>query len=510
MTLRMVMVTIVGLYTSRIVLETLGVVDYGIYALVGGIVAMASFLNNSMSGATSRFITFELGKGDIDRLKRVFSSALIIHFTIALVVVLIAETLGLWYVNKIMVIPPDRLTAANIVYQISVLSVLISFTQVPYSALIIAHERMTIYAYFELVNVILKLLIVYILLITTCSKLILYAALMFLLSAGMAFIYRIYCIRNFNEARFQYVKDKSLLKTMMSFSAYNIYTHMALVTKDQGISVVMNLFFGIVVNAAASLAQTLAGAVNGLTLNIFQAFRPQIIKQYSSGDIRELEKCSRRAAQFTMLAFSLIAIPIVIDTESLLYFWLHNIPEYSVPFTRLIIIAAFFSIVMYTNIACIHATGKVKNYSFISGTLYLITPVATYIWMYVGGSASTGYICNAIVLLLTSVSGWWVVKNQIPEFKIHEYIISTLKSWFATLVSLVIVWIIFLRLICSNVCVTEMSDLLLFGQLALLTVVSLVVAVPITALIAFNRSEIGFLISKGKDFAYRISKGNRS
>ena len=211
LTFRMVLVTIVGLFTSRIVLQALGVDDYGIYGVIGGVVGMVSFLNTSMAGATSRFITFELGRGNEDKLQKIFSTSLIIHIIIAVVVALLAETIGLWFVNNKMNFPPGRMVAVNVLYQFTIVSMMVNFTQVPYSAAIIAHEKMSIYAYFEIINVTLKLLIVYLLLIVAIDRLILYAALMLAVSVISALIYRFYCIRHFKESHFSWSWDKSIM-----------------------------------------------------------------------------------------------------------------------------------------------------------------------------------------------------------------------------------------------------------------------------------------------------------
>lgn len=317
LTLRMVLVTIVGLYTSRIVLEALGVDDYGIYGVIGGVVGMVSFLNSSMAGATSRFITFELGRGDHVKLRTIFSSALLIHIGIALVVAVLAETVGLWFVNNCMNFPPDRMHAVNVLYQFTILSMFVSFTQVPYSAAIIAHERMSIYAYFEILNVILKLAIVYLLLITDTDRLILYAALLLATNILMAVIYRFYCLRHFPECHFTLTKDRPTVSAMLKFAGLDLYGNMCVVVKSQGQPVILNMFFGVIANAAASIGATVTGVMYGLTSTILQAFRPQIIKQYAAGDIETMTVMMRRSVQFTLLAYFLFAIPFYLKRHGL-------------------------------------------------------------------------------------------------------------------------------------------------------------------------------------------------
>ena len=256
--IRMFISMVVGLYTSRVVLATLGVEDYGIYGVVGGVGAMMGFLNASMSGATSRFLTFELGRGDKDRLAKTFSSALIVHIAIAIIVFILAETVGLWFLCNKLNIPEGRMEAAHWVYQFSILATMLSITQVPYNATIIAHEKMDVYAYMEILNVTLKLLIVYLLTIGDFDKLKLYAVLTFAVSLIIMMIYRIYCLRHFKESRFHWVWDKTYLTPLLSFSGWNLYGNFGGIAGNQANNFVINSFFGVVMNAAASVAFTVS------------------------------------------------------------------------------------------------------------------------------------------------------------------------------------------------------------------------------------------------------------
>ena len=287
--IRMLLSIIVSLYTSRIVLQTLGVEDYGIYGVVGGIVTMFSFLNSSMAGATSRFLTFEMGKGDEERLKSTFSSALIIHIGIALLVLILAETIGVWFLNNKLVIPEGRMDAAHWVLQFSILGMIVGFTQVPYNATIIAHEKMDIYAYVELVNVFLKLGIVYLLNIGNLDKLVLYAFLVLLVNVIVAIIYRIYCLRHYEECKFKFNFNKDISKSLLSFSLYNLFGNMGVVVNTQGTNFVINMFFGVIYNAAASIGTIVSNVVTGFASNVMTAFRPQITKSYALDDIPQFQ-----------------------------------------------------------------------------------------------------------------------------------------------------------------------------------------------------------------------------
>ena len=491
LTFRMVLATLVGLYTSRVVLEALGVDDYGIYGVIGGVVGMASFLNSSMAGATSRFITFELGRGNAERLRTIFSSALIIHVIIALIVAILAETVGLWFVNCKMNFPADRMFAVNVLYQFTILSMFITFTQVPYSAAIIAHGRMSIYAYFEILNVVLKLLIVYLLLIVNSDRLIFYAALLSATNLLMAVIYRFYCLHHFPECHFKITRDKPTITAMLKFAGFDLYGHMCVIAKNHGQPIILNLFFGVVANAAASIALTITGAVCGFTSSILQAFRPQIIKQYSIGKIDQCETAARRAAQFTLLGFSAIAIPVVIETPAILKLWLGQIPQYSVEFVRIIIISSLFSAIININNACIHATGDIKNISFISGTAYLLCPVFSFLWMRNEGPVVAGYIIDALMLFIVTNLGFFFISKQIPEFAIGKYILSVYRSLFTLCLSLFSIVLLIRKLQLGYLAAgeNEVNSLHIFLQLISSTLISLTIVVAFAWTIALDKGE---------------------
>ena len=404
--IRMFLTMIVGLYTSRVVLSTLGVEDYGTYGVVGGVVAMLGFLNASMSGATSRFLTFELGRGDQKRLADTFSSALIVHIGIALVVLVVSETVGLWFLTHKLVIPEGRMAAAHWVFQLSILSAMLGITQVPYNAAIIAHEKMDVYAYVEILNVTLKLLIVYLLTIGNFDKLILYAILMFAVSALIIVVYRIYCIRHFRESHFHWLWDKSILKPLLSFSGWNLYGNMGGVFQQQGTNFVVNFFFGVVMNAAVSIGLTVANVVNQFAANVMLAFRPQIIKKYSVGDKEGMSSLSILAIKTIMFIYCLVAIPVFLEVENLLAIWLVEVPDYAAVICRLFLISIFFETIRYLLIIDIHATGNVKLVSIIAGTVLISVPFVTYLLFYMGMNVKTAFILIIIAnafLCLTNV-----------------------------------------------------------------------------------------------------------
>lgn len=426
--MRMLITIVVGLYTSRVVLATLGVDDYGIYGVVGSIIAMAGFLNSSMAGATSRFITVELGRGDKDRLNRTFASAFTIHLGIALVVVVLAETVGLWFLNNKLVIPADRMTAAHWVYQFSILSTAIGITQVPYNACIIAHERMGVYAYVEIINSVLRLLIVYLLAIGNYDKLILYGALSVTVSIIVLTIYRIYCHRQFPECRTSASLDKEMLKPMLSFSGWDMYGNLCVTARTQGLNFIVNMFFGVALNAANGIATTINGAIGGLCTNITQAFRPQIIKSYANGNIQLSQTLINNSTTYTLLLLGCIGIPAILETDYLLELWLGNPPEYAAIFCKLLIAQSFFGLANNSLTAIIHATGKIKGISLISGTLYLLCLPAIYIGFRHQAQAQWAYWCFGASTLLILSSNIIISKRLVPQLSATKYILKILVS----------------------------------------------------------------------------------
>jgi len=374
--IRMLLSMVVSLYTSRVVLNTLGVEDYGIYGVVGGVVSMFSFLNASMSGATSRFLTYEMGKGDFQKLKDTFSSALIVHMGIALVVFVLAETVGLWFLTNKLVISESRMYAAHWVYQLSILSMVVGVTQVPYNASIIAHEKMEVYAYVEILNVTLRLLIVYLLVIGDFDKLILYAILTLVVSFVIVLIYRFYCTRRFAESSFHWVWKVEILKPMLSFSGWDLFGNMSFTFKQQGTSFILNIFGGVLLNAANGIAMTVQGVISSFSYNIIQAFRPQIVKAYAMNDLRSMESLLRNACKYSIFMLMLISIPLCFEIRYVMGKWLNMVPEYASEFCQILLLQSIFSIISSCIIVGIHATGDVTKLSLYNGlSNFILLPV---------------------------------------------------------------------------------------------------------------------------------------
>lgn len=371
---RMLFSMLVSLYTSRVVLQALGVEDYGIYNVVGGMVAMFSLISNSLSSSVSRFLTFELGKGNLEGLKRVFSTSLSIHVALALVIVVFAETLGLWFLNTHMTIPTNRLYAANWVFQASVFTFVINLLSVPFSASIVSHERMSAFAYIGILDVILRLLIV--LFITYSGlefdRLIVYALLLVGVVCIMQTIYWRYCTRNFEECRLKLSFDIGYWKEMSSFAGWNFIGCTASLLKDQGVNVLLNLFIGPVINAARGIASTVNNVLASFAGNFMTALNPQITKSYATGDYKYMFSLVERGSRFSYYILLLFALPMLFEADFVLTLWLGYYPEHTLNFVRLVLIVTMCDILSNTLINLQLATGKLRNYQLAVGGMLLM------------------------------------------------------------------------------------------------------------------------------------------
>jgi O-antigen/teichoic acid export membrane protein len=402
--IRMLLSIVVSLYTSRVVLQTLGVKDFGIYGVVGGVVSMFSFLNGTMSGATSRFLMFEMGKGNFQKLHNSFISAMTIHIGIALAVFFLSETVGLWFLCNKLVIPEERMFAAHIVFQCSILGMFVTVTQVPYDSDIIAHERMDVYAYIELLNVFLRLGTVYLLLIGDFDKLILYAALNLSVNILVAMTYRIYCLKHYEESHLRWVWDKDILKEMTSYSVYNLLGNFGFVFNQQGINFLLNMFFGVVLNAASSIATTVSGVIQGFVSAVITAFRPPITKSYAQEDYAGVERLFKLALKSSIIINSLFTIPLLLELDTVLQLWLGLVPEYTAVFCRIILISMVFNNIRFILIIGIQAVGLVRDLSIVTGLLYAFNPFLVFICLKSGLRPEVAYLGDILVNVL--VIGW--------------------------------------------------------------------------------------------------------
>lgn len=368
----------VSLYTSRLILATLGVEDFGIYNVVGGIVTFLSFLNTSMASATQRFLNVGFGKNCITMVRQVFSNALIIHFIIAIVVVLLSETIGVWFLNSKLNIVEDRIVAANYVFQFSIATMVTTVLSVPYNAAIIANEKMSAFAYISIMEVSLKLLLVLLLTYSPVDKLVTYACLMFLVSLIVRIIYGVYCNRHFEECQnIKYRPDVAMIKQMMSFSLWTVVGAIASISHSQGVAIVMNLFFGVVVNAAFGVASQVNQVVSNFANNFMTALNPQIVKSYSANEFSSMHQLISRGCRMGFFLVLFFIVPIDMEAPFLLGLWLNDVPEYTIGFVRLVLLVMLFNSFASPLSAAQGATGKIKKYQIVLTTMGLLhIPIA--------------------------------------------------------------------------------------------------------------------------------------
>jgi Na+-driven multidrug efflux pump len=387
----------VQLYTVRVVLSVLGSTDYGLNNVVGGIVTMFSFLSGTMATASQRYFAFEIGRGDMPQLKKTFSLTLIIYCMLAVVILILAETIGIWFLNNRMIIPPDRIVAANWVFQFAVFSFMLTMFQVPYDALVIAREKMNIYAYVSILEVILKLVIVYLLSISSFDKLITYSFLGFCVTLIITSIYKSYCIRNYTESHFKYYWNKKMFKEITSYSGWNLFGALAGVANNQGINILINLFFGPAVNAARAIAYQINSSVNGFVQNFMTATKPQITKLYAQGNIQDLNILIERTSKFSFILLLIIVLPLGVESSFILRIWLKNIPDYTIAFVQLIFINTLIDTISYALMAGAQATGKIKNYQAVVGTIMLLNLPISYFVLKIGVEPQQILVVNIII-----------------------------------------------------------------------------------------------------------------
>ncbi len=381
---RMLLTMAVSLYTSRVVLSTLGVEDYGIYNVVGGVVAMFSVISGSLSASISRFITYELGKGDKKVLEKIFSSAVTIQLTLGIIILILAEAIGVWFLNAKMNIPESRMYAANWVFQLSIITFIINLISVPYNAAIIAHERMSAFAYISILEVSAKLLIVYMLILSPIDMLIFYAILMTSVALIIRFVYGYYCKRHFEECTYHFIFDATLLKRMFGFAGWNFIGSCSAILRDQGGNIVINLFCGPAVNAARGIAYQVNSAINGFVSNFMVALNPQITKSYASGNREYMMTLIFQGARLSFYMLLLLSLPVLVNTHYILVIWLKIVPDHAVLFVQLILIFAMSESISNPLITAMLATGKIRNYQIVVGGMQMMNLPISYVCLRLG------------------------------------------------------------------------------------------------------------------------------
>lgn len=401
--IRMFVMLAVGLYTSRVVLNVLGASDYGIYNIIGGVVVLFSFLNNALISATQRFLNFNLGKKDINAVHRVFCMSMNAYFILSLLFIVLAETIGLWFVNTQLNIPEHRHNAALWVYQFSILTFIVSLLRIPYNATIIAYERMVFYAYVSLIEVVLKLVVVYLLYITSYDKLILYALLYTLIPLLMNGIYKVYCNHNFVTTKYKRLWDKDIFQSLFSFSGWSLFGSLANMSAQQGINILVNIFYGVTVNAAVGIANQVTSHVYQFISNFQTAFQPQIVKTYAANETELFHKLIFRSSKFSYYMMFILAFPIILITQNILEIWLVDVPEYTAIFCQLILGFLIIECVAAPLWMAVQATGHIKRYQILMAICIFMNFPLTYLVFKLGMPVYTAWIIRIIVQLITFI-----------------------------------------------------------------------------------------------------------
>lgn len=417
---RMVLVILVNLYTVRVIWRVLGIDDYGIYNVVGGIVTMFSFLNSAMVASSQRFISFELGRRDNERLIKVFSISMSVHLMLAFLILVLSETVGLWFLNTKLNIPVDRMVAANWVYQCSIIAFLINIISVPYNACIVAHEHMKAFGYFGILEVLLKLVIVYILLIIQLDKLITYAVLIVLMAGFMRLIYGYYCRRNFVECHFYIVSDRHLMRDMFAFAGWSFIGNFGFSVKDQGLNILINMFFNVAVNAAKGIASQVGTVVNGFAQNFQMAINPQITKRYAAGDVVSMMKLVFYGCKYSVFLMLIIVLPLIMASDHILHLWLGDVAEYTTGFLQLTLVVALIDSIVNPITTALQATGKIKRFQIIISIIMISNIPLAWLWL-------TFDLNPYIVIFVAGITS--VVAVAIRLMLLHELVPYSYKAY---------------------------------------------------------------------------------
>lgn len=464
---RMLFLMVVNLYTSRIILEVLGVEDYGVYNAVAGFIAMFSMISVSISGAISRFITFVLGQNDQEKLNKLFSTALIIQIVIAILVVILVEAIGVWFLNVHMTIPDERYVAANWVLQFSLLTFIFNLWSTPYNASLIAHERMSAFAYIGIFEGCANLGVAFLIMASPFDTLIYYSALMCLVALVTRLIYNVYCKKNFSECKFRWIFDKVLFKEMFGFAGWNFVGSISGLLREQGINLLFNVFFGPAVNAARGLAVQVHSAVGKFSQNFFTAVQPQITKSYASNNIDDAHSLVLRSSRIAFILMMAFVIPIVFEADFLLGIWLKEVPEHTTKFVQIIMLFSLLESFSYPLIYLMLATGNIKKYQIIVGTVNLLNFPVAWLILLLGGSpelSQLSVVAFSIIALFLRV----VMLKPMTNFPVKQFLINTvLRCLCISIICMIpaFLFVVFLEVgivrFCFNIMITEITVILM-------------------------------------------------
>lgn len=409
---RMFLNMAITLYTSRIILKYLGIEDYGIYNVVGGLVSMFSLISGSLSNSVSRFITFELGKGNGQKLRKIFSVSVLIHIILSAIIFLAVESIGVWFLNTHMNINETRIYAANWVLQFSLFTFIVNIISVPYNAIIIAYEKMKAFAYVSILEVTLKLIAVYLLIISPIDRLIMYSFLLFLIAILLRLIYGIYCKMHFNECSIKWTWDKNIIIEMSQFAGWNFLGSLSNIFKSQGVNILMNIFHGATLNAAQGIATQINNAVQSFSDNFMTALNPQIIKSYASNDINRSLNMVKVGARLSFFLMFLISFPIICETSFILKLWLQDFPQYTIIFTKLTLIYILIEVLSKPIITIINASGKIRAYQLGVSFLLILNFPISFLALKLGYNPSSIYIISILIAISAFLFRIYILHRQ--------------------------------------------------------------------------------------------------
>lgn len=435
---RMLFLLGVGLFTSRVVLSSLGAQDYGIYNVVGGFISMFTIFNAGLTSATQRFITFDLGKGNLKELRDTFSTCVIIYMMIALVILVFAEVGGVWFLENKLTIPTDRLYAARWVFQLSLITLIIGLVSTPYNALIVSHERMGAFAWISIYEALAKLAVAYQIYVTSYDKLIVYAVMLCIVQLSVRIIYNVYCNRNFKESKVIFNFNWAKIKKIYGFTGWAMFGGLANIGFTQGLNVLLNMFFNPVVNAARGVAVQVQNIINGFVLNFQTALNPQIIKSYAKGDTSYMFKLIFASSKFSFLLLFVMSLPVMLEAETLLGLWLKEVPKYTPLFFRLIIITTMIDGISNPFMRAVDATGNIKKYQIIVGGILLMIVPVSYVVLKLGGAPYSVFIVHICMSFLAFLMRLYLVRKLI-NYSIMMY----WKNVLSRLIVVVIISVVF-------------------------------------------------------------------
>lgn len=443
---RMLLIMLVGLYTVRLVLDILGAEDYGIYNVVGGVLAMFSFLTNAMVSASQRYFAYYIGKGDEEKLSQYFVTTSMCYFLVGLIVVILAETIGLWFVLHKLTIPAARMEAAIVVYQCSIFNFVLRLFVIPHQSFIIAKERMNVYAYVSVVEVFLQLLIVFMLTRINFDNLKVYGILHCIAAIIISMCYILYSKVHFKETKLYLYFNKQQFSDLLGYSAWNLIGVFSSVCRSQGINVLLNMFFTPAINAARSVAYQINSAVNTFAQNFFSAVKPQITKQYAAEELASMMNLVFRSSRFCYYILFFLALPVLLEVPFLLELWLKTVPDYTILFARLVIINALVDSTAHPLMTAIQATGRIRTYQIVTAGFLLLNLPISYIFLRIGFPPQTTMIISICISVLAQISRVFFAKSML-NMSVREYIKNVILPIFiVTLCSVVIPFLLILLL----------------------------------------------------------------